>query len=506
MYRVLKSNKDAYITNKVIRGSQVFTANTGKAGSIDIFKLHNISLVNSTYVDELSRGLVNFDLSQLQSDYIAGKFDIASPSFNARLQLIDVYGGQPTPSNFTMIVYPLSKSFDEGLGRDVVYYSDSDVVNFYTSSYNNGNPILWNSIGANAKGLLGSSDIDIIASGNLGSGIINLWSTQSFTLGTENLDVDITTAISSALSNNIPSYGFRVSYTENEEVDNFSYFVKRFGSSQASDPYVHPRLIIKYNDSITDHQSNFTFDNTETIFLSNFIRGNKSNLLSGSAQITGSNCLLLRIETPIYNSTSSYIAYITASQHSIGTKNVVGLYSASFSLDSTNSVYKTQLQNTGSVSFSQIWTSLDGTIPYFSGSFIAYPQLGTNDTTPRKLSVSINNVFTEYKQSDITRFKLFIFDNNNPTVKLTKLPIDTPSIFLDSIYYSVRDVITNDVIIPFDTIYNSTKVSNDAKYLYFDIYMSNLFIGRSYAIDILIVDAGQQTIYKNASPAFRVIQ
>jgi hypothetical protein len=507
MYRILRPNKDAYITNKVVRGSLATAANTGKAGSIDLFKFHGVSRLNGVYVDELSRALVCFDLSSLQSDYAAGKFSISNASFSARLQLVDVYGGQPTPANFTMTVYPLSKSFDEGLGRDVVYYSDSDIVNFLTASYNSGNPTTWNSAGANAKGLLGSPDIDIIASGNLGAGIVNLWSSQTFTLGTENLDVNVTPIVSASLANLVQFNGFRISYSDAEENNDYNYFVKRFGSSHASDPYVRPKLVIKYDDSITDNAGNFTFDNVGTLFIRNFVRGNPANLTSGSAltPVVGQNCMLLRLETKQHNSTGTYTTYITASQHAVGAVSVTGLYSASFSLNSSDSVFKALLQTTGSVTFKQIWSSFDETVAYFSGSLTVHPQMATNDTTPRKLAVNVTNVLNEYRHNEVARLKLFIFDRNLATIKLVKTPFETQPMFLDAVYYSVRDVITNDVIVPFDTTLNSTKVSNDASNLYFDLHVSSLFVGRSYVVDVLIVDAGQQVTYRGASPAFRVI-
>ena len=50
--------------------------------------------------------------------------DIASPTFKCYLKLHDVYGGQTTPSNFKLAVFPLSKSFDEGIGRDIIRFSD----------------------------------------------------------------------------------------------------------------------------------------------------------------------------------------------------------------------------------------------------------------------------------------------------------------------------------------------------------------------------------------------
>ena len=85
-------------------------------------------------------------------------------------------GGQMTPTNFTISLFPLSQSFDEGVGRNVVSFFDIGAANFYTASYKNSSNVLWNMSGANAQGNIDKTatapndypeDIDIIVSGNL---------------------------------------------------------------------------------------------------------------------------------------------------------------------------------------------------------------------------------------------------------------------------------------------------------------------------------------------------
>ena len=95
-----------------------------------------------------------------------------------------ILAGHATPSNFRLAVFPLSKSFDEGVGRDVLSFNDIDGANFITASYSNDTVTAWELTGANKPGLLGSSDIDYISSGNLGaSGVEDLGVTQHFVDG-----------------------------------------------------------------------------------------------------------------------------------------------------------------------------------------------------------------------------------------------------------------------------------------------------------------------------------
>ena len=192
MYRILTASKDAYITNKIINNNFRSTdANVGKAGTLDLFKLYGESTSGSDVTPvELSRLLVKFDIDPLRR-LTGSTLDITHASFKCTLKMSDVYGGQTTPSNFKVIVFPLSKSFDEGTGRDVVSYADIGACNFITASISGDTAVEWEMSGANREGLIDSTDIDIISSGSAGSGIVNLFKTQLFEQGTEDLEIDI---------------------------------------------------------------------------------------------------------------------------------------------------------------------------------------------------------------------------------------------------------------------------------------------------------------------------
>ena len=139
MYLALSASKDTYITNKIVGSSfRATDANLGQAGTLDLFKLYDENtIVGEVNPIELSRILIKFDYSTL-TNLMSSKLDINSNTFKCNLVLSDVYGGQPTPTNFKLIVFPLSRSFDEGVGRDVAGFRDIDVCNFLTASVSNG--------------------------------------------------------------------------------------------------------------------------------------------------------------------------------------------------------------------------------------------------------------------------------------------------------------------------------------------------------------------------------
>lgn len=510
MYRIFKPLTDTYITNKRIKRQEKTSANVGLAASIDLFVLYGVTFSGSVPNHELSRALIKFDIDDLQEDFLAGKIDINNQSFNCTVNLFDVYGGQPTPDNFTLKLYPLAQSFQEGIGRDVVYFQDSDAANFLTASFVGSSPNLWILSGANQKGSLGSPNLDVYSSANFGAGVVATSVTQSFVTGNEDLLLDVTMLVSATLAGQIPNYGYRISFDESNEDSVSTKFVKRFGSSNASDPYVRPRLIVKYDDSINSHESNFLFDVTGTLVLYNYVRGELRNFLSGSAntQVTGQDSMVVKLVTPVSTSAGfiNYETHITASQHRIGSNNVTGIYSATFALSSNNPFFKTKIMQSGSINFTQVWTSADKTIPYFSGNLFVQPNVGTTGpSSPKRYSLNITNVNEEYASDDTARMRLFIFDYSNPIFKIVKTPVETPSVVLETVLFSIRDVMTNTILVPFDTTYYSTKLSSDSQGMYFDVWMSSLVPARSYAIDIMLIEGSKRTIYRNVGPTFRVL-
>jgi len=516
MYRRLKARKDTYITNKIIRNSfRATDANVGEGATLDLFKLYNENKVSGDDTPiELTRILIKFDLNPLRA--LTGSIlDISSDSFRCDLKLFDVFGGQTLPSNFKVAVFPLSRSFDEGVGRDVVKFQDIDAANFITSSVTNESPTTWHLTGANKQGLLGSDDLDIISSGNLsdGNGVVDLFRTQTFLNGTEDLAVNITTLVSATLANQIPDYGFRISFSGTQETDTKTRFVKRFAARHNSNTRKRPSLDVRYADAIQDYHEAFFFDLSGSIFLNNFERGHAANIISGSGQtaIAGNNCMVLKLQT------GSFQKIVTASQHSYPGGNLfsTGVYSASFAVNSFGSsslgadvsnTLQDYIRDSGSVTFTTFWQSLDEAVGYHTGSLkIDAPNRTAFDNDPTRYTLNITNLKGSYKAEQTVRLRVVAY-NADEQVKSVKLPLYRSSIVLTKCFYRIRDAYSDDVVIPFDDDdgYDGTLMSTDSKGMYFDIFTDDLDVGRVFAIDIKIKRDNSTQVFKNVGGTFRI--
>ena len=503
MYRIFQADKDAYITNKIISNTLRATdSNTGQAGTIDIFKLYDENTFSGEAEPvELSRALIHFDVTDLRNALAAGEFDINSQNFSCSLYLHDVYGGQTTPSNFTISVFPLSKSFDEGGGRDVVRFEDIDVVNFITASVI-GTPTTWSMSGAAYGGPLTTYDVDFFTQGDLsdGNGVVSFEIKQAFSTGEEDLSVDVTRIISGVLANQIPDSGFRISFTGSQETDSKTRFVKRFASRNTTNTAKRPKLIVTYDDLISDQTQLFEFNTSGSIFLNSYTRGVASNLLSGSSltPLTGDNCVIVKLQS------GSLTRIFSGSQHKIGSVPITGIYRANFlvnSFDSDILAYLTGTNSTG-LEFGVKWMSTDQKIQYATGSLSVL----SRETTyflqnPERYFINITNMRAAYKSTEKVRFRMFI-ENFNKQIFHVKTPIENIGVIVDKCFYRVRDFESDDVIIPFHD--PGTQASNDSNAHYFDFYMSSLPKGRTYTFDFKILNKGQEIVINDVAAKFRV--
>ena len=505
MYRILSASKDTYITNKIINNSfRATDANVGAAGTLDLFKLYAESSTGSdTTPIELSRILIKFNLDPLRK-LTSSNLDISHSSFKCTLKLTDVYGGQTTPSNFKIILFPLSKSFAEGIGRDVISFADIDVSNFITASSGS----IWSASGANYPGLNNSDNIDIISSGTLGDGVENLFKTQTFSKGTENLEIDVTSIVSATLKNIIPDQGFRLSFSGTQETDTVTRFVKRFASRHATNPSNRPKLLVAYDDAIIDHHRNFYFNLSGTLFLNNYHHNSLANLLSGSSGllhgVSGSDCLILRIESGSVSQSTFFTKTITASQHKVGDNFITGVYSATFALNefTVTQSLRTEILNAGSATFREYWGSHKGyDLGYYTSSFVVKTvDRSAFSNVSSRLFVNITNLKSVYNKFE----KPVFVEDMGREVKAEKLPLETVSEVYTRMFYRVRDYDSGDIIIPFESDSNGTKLSTDSSGLYFDFYMDALTPGRAYIFDFMIKDGGTDQIFTDVPARFSV--
>lgn len=527
MYRVLSSSKDTYITDKYVGGLRCSGSNVGQAASIDLFKLYNETFVTLSAsvsgVIERSRGLIQFDLSTLNTLTASGKLNTNNSSFQAYLSLKDIYGGQTTPSNFTLRLIPVSKSWDEGRGSDVVAYRDLDAANFLTASISNGTVSLWNGGGASVSGTLGDAAIDIITSGNLGLGLEDLTVSQTFSVGNEDLLMDVTRLVSGTLKGLIPDLGWRLSYVDSQENDTTTRFVKRFGSRHTLNIDLHPKLIVKYNDQMLDDTGELEFNSPQNVFFYNSVNGALSNFVSGSTSIVGSNCALLRLiaSKSVTFTTSSFsvshnatISHLTrslsvitqsfsASQLQLGGVSQTGIYTSSLDINlASNSTVSVFMSGALEQGFRYELLSPDGTYGLAQGYYLfKKPLAGNSNVSERNWVMNITNLKDLYLSGELARLRVFIEDYN-ADLKPIRIPSKTNSVILRNLKWRVIQPFTKKVVIPFDS--SATLCSTDADGMYFDCYFSDLEPGNVYEFEFMVTENGSDYYLNDRGFRFKV--
>ena len=530
MYRILKASKDSYVTNKIILARSQNTsstdANVGQAGTIDIYKLYNETPVSSGSSGiELTRGLIQFNLEELQS-LTSSFLNISDPSFKCYLSMKNVYGGQTVPSNYTLSVYPLAKDWNEGRGNDVIGYRDLDAVNWYTASLNP-TLITWTSGGIGYGSDSSDTDADYYTLLSSSTGYLPLEFKQSFTRGDEDLFVDVTTAISAAVSGELPNYGLRLSFTGSQETDSITRFVKRLSTKQSRNTDLHPALVVKYDDTFIDNQaaSYFDYPNKIGVYFNQF--GNAANFISGSSIVSGSGSLILELKASqsVYVTTSSFsishnavITYtsaswnyfsqsFTGSQVQIGGLNQTGSYYADVYLPLTAQGLSGVLNSSNEATFTPTWKSLDNTVIFSHGQPIKFsPQNGSNVVIPqRNYAVNITNLKNSYINTDVVRLRVFAY-NFDTTLNSFYIPYKpTPKIFTDA-YWRLVDPYSKEIIIPFDIDDKGTKLSVDGEGMYFDLYMQDLTINKPLEIELMIKEFGGTYLIQDQQFIFKVVK
>lgn len=529
MYRILKASKDTYIQNKVVASSRSIDSNVGQAGTLDLFKLYDETPILSGTSDltELSRILIKFDYSPVQK-LTASLLDVSASNFQCFLNLKNIYGGQTTPHHFTIKVCPLAKDFDEGSGLDVVSFRDKDATNWVSASDSNGILSLWTVSGAAASGAVGDVNVDYFISGNLGAGSQSLTYTQFFERGDEDLLIDITPIVSASIFGNLPNYGYRISYSDPEETDSVTRFVKRFGSRHTTNKSLHPNLIIKWDgDTISDDSSMAFFDITNRLYIYNIPRGVLGNYVSASTQITGANCLSLTLAasksvqfytTSFSQTHSQSITYLTtsmqyfsmsfsASQLAFGNKYQTGVYYSDVLLSpSTNQTLNDFVDDLNySVNFQPIWKSLDGTVLFASGTTTRFNRYASAETSfdLKNYVVNILNLKEYYLSSEHSKLRVFIQDYQFEVFAL-RLPRPAKSRIFKNMYWRLIDPYTKDIVIPFDDI--GTKLSSDGDGMYFDFWFEDLEENKVYEFEFKIVEDDNIHYVTNQGFIFKVVK
>lgn len=240
----------------------------GELGDTEITVTSN-SIISTNFTRfEHSAGLISFDLEGLKQEHLSvinNSVFRDTAKFKAFIRLIDVGKSSTRPKNYSLSLDVLQNTFREGLGKDVVHFSDIGDANF--SVLNSENNTNWN-----IEGLVSSSDI--FEDEN--------FSFQNYYVekGDENVEFDITEYIYEYFNETagFTKEDFVIHFPLDYLFNDKTYFVKRFGSRNLKNKQFIPQLLLKVDDNEIENiitEKKRYFDNEEKFFLLN-IKGNKT--------------------------------------------------------------------------------------------------------------------------------------------------------------------------------------------------------------------------------------
>ncbi len=228
MYSFLTASKDASVY------LQQPNQNTGLDEILEISKIYYGS------VKDVSRALIKFDLTYISQSIV---------SSNARLDEVKLImketESEEIPLEYTLYAYPISGSWEMGIGTrfDEIstkgvtwYYREGDSKNKWLKNTTN------DGITTNfAAGSTGSY------SGYGGVWYTNYTSNQDFSYSSANIDMDVKDVLEAWLSGSIPNDGFIIKFSNDKEDDNNDYgIIKLFGKETHT--IYQPKIRVGWDD------------------------------------------------------------------------------------------------------------------------------------------------------------------------------------------------------------------------------------------------------------------
>ena len=515
-YTATKDNTitNAFKENLNIRGTG---SNMGASDVLETFSIYGQSFSSSSAgiskTQELSRILVEFPVSDIIADRTAGLIP-ASGSVDFCLRMYNAKHGETVPKNMTLVVVPVSSSWQEGFGLDMEDYKD----------------LTKNKQGSNWIMRSASAPWSTVGGTYLTSAVNNDYGDRrqmvTFDKGTEDLKLPITDIVERWIKDDVasggyPNYGLGIHLTASQEayfsssaggfasdsiIQNVSgavrsFYTKRFFSRTSEFFFKRPAIEARWDSSTKDNRGNIQYsssllssdDNINTIYLYNFVNGQLKNipnlvdksaklyvqLFSGSATPSGSAISL--VTTTDYT-TTAVPTVVT------GGYATTGIYSASFALTAAapplTKIFDVWYLDGGNKLGSQV----------FTGSFEPTKFQPSIQNVPSSYVINIDNLKSSYSDKETARFRIFTrLKNWNPTI-YSKAVAKVENSLIDDIYFKINRVLDDAAIISYGTgslipeaigtNTSYTRLSYDISGSYFDLDMSMLEAGYMYSIQL----------------------
>lgn len=445
--------KDTVITNAYQRNLQT-RATGSNLGASDVLEVFSIFAQASTSSYELARILIEFDTeTMLQQRNLNLLPDSGSVSFY--LRMFDAPNNETTPRDFTLQVAPISGNFEEGVGMDMENYTDITRDELGANWVNRASGSLW-----------------VVEGGDY---LTSVTSSQTFSEGGEDLEIDITPIVEEWLNGGIANAGVGVFLTSTLESGQLrSYYTKRFFGRGTEFFFKRPVIEARWDGAVKDNRGNFIVssslltaeENLNTLYLYNQFRGTLRDIPS-----VGQGTLSVDVFPEASGSTASInAAPITAGWASTGT------YTATFALETTEELVY------------DVWYS--GANVFYTGTVETQTfQPEGFRTTSRRYVASVPNLKETYSYDENARIRLFTRRKDFTPNLFTVASGEIQKEVLEDVYFSIERVVDGLVVIPYGTgSTNHTRLSYDVSGNYFDFSMDLLEPGYAYRLKFVVKD------------------
>lgn len=439
---------------------------------------------------DFSAVIIKFNLQDFKTRYMSNT-NFNNSAFNnlsAEIILKDVTAGHTKPKSYDLDIYSLNKSFEEGTGKDTIYFSDSNILSNFISLDKDNNWKIPEFI----------SEIDDISQTSISS--------QSIIKGDEDLTFDVTSYIKSALSdaviNNaeVVDKGFLVKFPEEVMFDKKSYFVKRTGSRHLINKSLVPVLQIKFPEH-ENYIPKKTFvtvrylNNNESFYLYNILNGNLAQFVLPDNNIDHPTELKFKIVSK--DKIDTFVNNIPALDVVNYKGNIVqGIKSASITNTQLSRFDNTTLDSGKTIKDYIVNKKLECLIVWYTienqdVNIVLEEELTFNiassvkDNTFKNLlsKVKVEN-FDLNADGNIVECSVFFIDTR-ASHEPVKLPFDLPSVNIGEIQYQIINNDTGKIILDFQ---ENTKAIYDGEKYIFNVCFPEIYKNFNIKFNFKIID------------------
>ena len=448
----ITANADNTVTNAF--EVNLVTRGTGSnMGASDILEVFSIFGQQSSSSYEYARALIQFPLDQITTQRAAGTM-AASGSVEFHLKLYNAIHTEQVPTKFDLFVVPISQSWQEGTGLDMVEYTDLTYDKEGSNWINNASASTWTTQGG-----------DYLFAEAL---------TASFETGLEDLNIDVSSIVEKWIKGlaggHYNNYGFGIKLSTANEAKPESFYTKKFFARNTEFYFKRPIIEARWDDTTKDDRGSFYFSsslmtadqNLNKIYLYNKPRGRLTNIPSiGAGPLSAS----------LYETLGGSALGTFAAGHSS-----TGIYSAS--------VYLTGTQTT----LYDVWHNGAGT-EYHTGSIYPSSHTAEEYSDNQKYVITIRNLNSKYCYDQTARLRFYIRKKNwSPNIYTVAQKTPQNLIIEDAVYRTYR-IEDGEEIIPYGTgSLKYTQLSYDVSGNYVDMDFSSYETGYQYGLQLSFYD------------------